>query len=86
MKLMELRQNVNGKSNNYAEMYAVYMTLEYILQQQNASNAIHIFTDSMLVQDILVENIRPGLLHELTSRLRKLASKIDAEIKIHWIP
>ena len=78
--------NLNGKSNNYAEMYAVYMALEYIFQQKDKPKAVHIFTDSMLIQDILVENIRPGLLHELTSRLRKLASKIDAEIKIHWIP
>ena len=67
-------------------MYAIYMALEYILQQQIPSKVVHIFTDSMLVHDILLENIQPGLLHELTSRLRKLASKIDAEIKIHWIP
>ena len=52
--LEKLGLNLNGKSNNFAELFAIKLALEWVLNNDNTNGNIHIFTDSMIAQNSLV--------------------------------
>ena len=60
--LAESAVNLNGRSNNFAELYAIKLSIEWILDNDNTTNDIHIFTDSMIAQNSLVSSCTDPIL------------------------
>jgi len=67
-------ENVNGNSNNFAEMYAIYLALKCISEiHTDIVGDVHIFTDSSLSRQVLLGNATAKKLEFVHSLIRSEA-------------
>ena len=66
-----IQRNLNGSSNNYAELYAIYAVLGWAVRHCTESCELHIFTDSQIAIAALTSSCSSPGLSEIILSIRR---------------
>ena len=82
-----IQRNLNGSSNNYAELYAIYAVLSWAVRHNTGSCELHIFTDSQVAITALTATCTSPGLSEIILDIRRQKERLaSTTVVLHWIP